>query len=83
MRKDHEHSPQRTYIAVGLPSAYREKKSRYWAYGGTQVALVVKNLHVSAGAIREEGSIPWRRAWQPIPVFFAWRIPWIEEPGKL
>ena len=21
------------------------------------------------------GKIPWRRAWQPTPVFFAWRIP--------
>ena len=24
--------------------------------------------------------IPWRRAGQPTPVFFAWRIPWTEEP---
>ena len=27
--------------------------------------------------------IPWRKAWQPTPVFFAWRIPWAEEPGGL
>jgi len=27
--------------------------------------------------------IPWRRAWQPSPVFLAWRIPWTEEPGSL
>ena len=32
--------------------------------------------------------IPWRRAWQPIPVcqysrHEAWRIPWTEEPGGL
>ena len=26
--------------------------------------------------------IPWRRAWQPTPVF-AWRLPWREEPGGL
>ena len=25
----------------------------------------------------------WRRAWQPTPVFLAWRIPWIAEPGGL
>ena len=25
--------------------------------------------------------IPWRRAWQPTPVF--WRNPWTEEPGGL
>ena len=27
--------------------------------------------------------IPWSRKWQPTPVFFAWRIPWTEEPGGL
>ena len=27
--------------------------------------------------------IPWRRKWQPTPVFLAWRIPWTEEPGRL
>ena len=29
------------------------------------------------------GKILWRRAWQPTPVFLAWRIPWTEEPGGL
>ena len=29
------------------------------------------------------GKIPWRRAWQPTPVFFSWKIPWTEEPGQL
>ena len=24
--------------------------------------------------------IPWRREWQPNPVFFAWIIPWTEKP---
>ena len=27
--------------------------------------------------------IPWRRKWQPTPVFLAWRIPWTEKPGGL
>ena len=27
--------------------------------------------------------IPWRRMWQPTPVFLTWRIPWTEEPGGL
>ena len=27
--------------------------------------------------------IPWRRKWQPTPVFFAWGIPWTEEPRGL
>ena len=30
------------------------------------------------------GKIPWRRKWQPTPVFLAGRkIPWIEKPGGL
>ena len=29
------------------------------------------------------GKSPWRRAWQPTPVFLAWRIPWAKEPGRL
>ena len=29
------------------------------------------------------GKIPWRRAWQPTTVLLPWRIPWIEEPGRL
>ena len=27
--------------------------------------------------------IPWRRKWQPIPVFLPGKIPWTEEPGSL
>ena len=43
----------------------------YWA---SQVVLVVKNLPASAGDIRDMfdpwvGKIPWRRKWQPTPVF--------------
>ena len=43
-----------------------------WA---SQVALVVKNPPANAGGIRDMGLIPgwrrfpWRRAWQPTPVF--------------
>ena len=43
-----------------------------WA---SQVVLVVKNLAVNAGDVRDMGSIPglgsspWKRAWQPTPVF--------------
>ena len=29
------------------------------------------------------GKIPWRRAWQPIPVFLPGDSPWTEEPGGL
>ena len=46
--------------------------SPQWA---SPVALVVKNLPANAGGARDAGSIPgvrkipWRRAWQPTPVF--------------
>jgi len=42
---------------------------------GLQVVTAVKNLPVNAGDVRGVDSIPgwgrlpWRRAWQPIPVF--------------
>ena len=29
------------------------------------------------------GSIPWRRAWQPTPVFLPGEPPWTGEPGGL
>ena len=29
------------------------------------------------------GKVPWRRAWQPPPVFLPGEFPWIEEPGRL
>ena len=51
---------------------------------------MVKNLPVNAGDIRDVcgfdpwvGKIPWRRAWQPTPVFLLRKIPWTEEPGRL
>ena len=42
-----------------------------------QVVLVVKNLSAKAGDVRDARSIPrsgrfpWRRAWQPTPVFLS------------
>ena len=43
------------------------------AWGASQVAVVVKNPLASAGDIRDAGltlrKIPWRRKWQPTPVF--------------
>ena len=29
------------------------------------------------------GKIPWRRAWQPTPVFLPGETPWTAEPGRL
>ena len=56
-----------------------------WA---SQVVLVVKNLPVNAGDIRDVGSIPGSGRSpggghsNPLEVH-AWRIPWTEEPDRL
>ena len=57
-------------------------------YPGSQVALVVNNLPVSAGDIRDwfnpwARKNPWRSTWQPIPVFLPGDSLWTEEPGVL
>ena len=51
----------------------------------SQVALVVKNSPANAGDrcgfnpwVRK---IPWKRAWQPTPVFLPRESPWAEQPG--
>ena len=52
------------------------------------MALLVKNLPVNAGDIRESGSIPGlgrspgEENGNPLSIL-AWRIPWTEEPGGL
>ena len=54
-----------------------------------QVALVVENLPANAEDVRDTGSIPgsgrfpWRRAWQPTPVFLPGEYPGTEEPRGL
>ena len=35
------------------------------------------------GSIPRLGRFPWRRAWQPPPVFLPGESPWTEEPGEL
>ena len=56
--------------------------------GASQVVLVVKNLPANAGDIRSMGSIPGgedslEEGMATHSNIFAWRIPWIEEPGGL
>ena len=35
------------------------------------------------GVVFRAGKIPWKRAWQPTPVFLPGESPWTEEPGGL
>ena len=52
---------------------------------------MVKNPPANAGDLLrdagcisgESGRFPWRRAWQPTPVFVPGKSPWTEEPGRL
>ena len=53
--------------------SYRYRRYTWWAF---QVALMIKNLPNNAGPKRHGfnpwvGKIPWRRAWQPTPVFLS------------
>ena len=56
-------------------SVLLELVSGVGVWGAFQMALVVKNLPVNAGDIGNAGSVPelrrfpWKRLWQPIPVF--------------
>ena len=52
------------------------------------MAVVVKNLFISAGDVRDSGSIPGSE--DPLEketashsIILAWKIPWTEEPGGL
>ena len=45
------------------------------------VAQTVKSLPAMFRFEPWVGKIPWRREWQPTPVFLPGKIPWMEEPG--
>ena len=52
------------------------------------MVLVVKNLPASVGDVRDMGLIlglgdPLEEGMATHSNIFAWRIPWIEEPGRL
>ena len=54
-------------------------------FPGTLVAQMVKNLpamwETQVPSLGRED--PWRREWQPTPVFLPGEFPWTEEPGRL
>ena len=51
--------------------------------GASLVAQMVKNAPAvwRPGFSPWVGKIPWRRPWQPTPVFLPGEPPWTEEPG--
>ena len=52
---------------------------------GEGISSPLQYSWASLPAIQETwvGKIPWRRAWQPTPVFLPGESPWTEEPGRL
>ena len=57
-------------------------------YGVAQSRTRQKRLSSSSSDAGDPGSvpvrkIPWRRKWQPTPVFLPGKIPWTEEPSRL
>ena len=57
----------------------------HWCFWASLVAQMVKN-HLQCGRPGFDpwvGKIPWRRAWQPTPVFLPGESPWTEESGGL
>ena len=53
--------------------------------GASLVAQMVKNLLQCRrpGFNPWVGKMPWKKAWQPIPVILPRESPWIEDPGGL
>ena len=56
-------------LHTGFPGGSDSKES---AYNGGDMGL-----------IPGLGKSPWKRAWQPAPVFLPGESPWTEEPGGL
>ena len=65
------------------PSRWKRRSKTFFIHrwhGASLVAQLVKNLP----AMQETwvGRIPWRRAWQPTPVFLPGESPWTGEPRR-
>ena len=51
----------------------------YWWLSGKEFTCQCRSCRLDPWV----GKIPWRKAWQPIPVFLPGESPWTEEPGGL
>ena len=70
-----------TCIPVADSCWYMAKPIQY-----CKVKKKKKRIHLQCGRPGFDpwvGKIPWRRAWQPIPVFLPGESPWTEVPGGL
>ena len=63
-------------------SHYSEKKDFPGSTSGKEPACQCRR-HKRFGFDPWVGKIPWRKTWQPTPVFWPGESPWTEEPGRL
>ena len=61
-----------TCVCDGLPRWFSGKESACQC-----------RIHRRCGFNLRIGKLPWRRAWQPTPVFLPRESPWTEDPGGL
>ena len=72
-----------------LPSETQQTQKNFalshLSVGASLLAQILKNLPAMRGSgfNSRVGKIPWKRAWQPTPVFLPGESPWTEEPGGL
>ena len=55
----------------------------FFCKGASLLTQTVKNLPEMRDFEPLVGKIPWRKAWQPAPVFLPGKSSWTEEPGGL
>ena len=58
-------------------------KGAFQVANGERTRLAIQEMQADAGSITGSGRIPWKRAWQPTPVFLPGESPWTEKPGGL
>ena len=69
------------HVYKALDSPLSSSICVFWA---SLVGHMVNNLECgSPGFSPWVGKIPWRRAWQPTPIFLPGESPWTEEPDGL
>ena len=70
-------------FSITLEVAFMELKCSLYNVRTPLVVQMIKNLPATwetrVWSLGRED--PWRRGWQPTPVFLAWEIPWREAPG--
>ena len=70
-------------------AVHRVTKSQTQLSNWTELTELVVHTVKESAAMQEiwvqpwVGKIPWRRAWQPTPLFLPEESPWTEEPGRL